>query len=141
MTIETVEAPTRPACSMRRWHWLLRSGLVTLLFLLLVAGQFVFAEEITVFWLSLAQPLIDPGAQTVTIAGRALRQPSGPVNVVMTLVALGHVLLIPLLLSLGLYQRLTAYIPRLDGVTRCGNCGYILKGLTEPRCTECGRKI
>ncbi len=24
---------------------------------------------------------------------------------------------------------------------RCLNCGYILKGLSEPRCPECGQKI
>ena len=24
---------------------------------------------------------------------------------------------------------------------RCLNCGYILKGLSEPRCPECGRQI
>lgn len=28
-----------------------------------------------------------------------------------------------------------------DGSTRCGQCGYILKGLTEPRCPECGQQI
>ncbi len=28
-----------------------------------------------------------------------------------------------------------------DGHTRCGKCGYILKGLTEPRCSECGEQI
>lgn len=28
-----------------------------------------------------------------------------------------------------------------DGHTRCGSCGYILKGLTEPRCSECGVAI
>jgi len=43
--------------------------------------------------------------------------------------------------SLWLYHRLTSYVPKLDGHTRCGNCGYILKGLAEPRCTECGRRI
>ena len=25
-----------------------------------------------------------------------------------------------------------------DGYTRCGKCGYILTGLPEPRCPECG---
>ncbi len=30
---------------------------------------------------------------------------------------------------------------RDDGHTRCGKCGYILKGLTEPRCSECGEPI
>ena len=43
--------------------------------------------------------------------------------------------------SLWLYHRLTPYVPKLDGHTRCGECGYILKGLVEPRCTECGRRI
>ncbi len=28
-----------------------------------------------------------------------------------------------------------------DGHTRCGKCGYILKGLTEPRCSDCGERI
>ena len=28
-----------------------------------------------------------------------------------------------------------------DGFTRCGVCGHILRGLTEPRCPECGVRI
>ena len=38
---------------------------------------------------------------------------------------------------------LCALTPResRDGHTRCGKCGYILKGLTEPRCSECGERI
>ena len=43
--------------------------------------------------------------------------------------------------SLWLYHRLTPYVPKLDGHTRCGNCGYILKRLVEPRCAECGHRI
>ena len=32
--------------------------------------------------------------------------------------------------------------PRLlDNETRCRRCGYILKGISEPRCPECGEKI
>jgi len=31
--------------------------------------------------------------------------------------------------------------PRADGLTRCGRCGYILKGLSTPRCPECGKRI
>ena len=27
------------------------------------------------------------------------------------------------------------------GETRCRLCGYILRGLSEPRCPECGEKI
>jgi hypothetical protein len=41
------------------------------------------------------------------------------------------------LLMLRLMKRRWA----IDGYTRCGNCGYILKGLKEPRCPECGTAI
>ncbi len=30
---------------------------------------------------------------------------------------------------------------RGDNETRCRKCGYILRGLTEPRCPECGERI
>jgi hypothetical protein len=30
---------------------------------------------------------------------------------------------------------------RLDGYLHCFKCGYILKGLSEPRCPECGERI
>jgi hypothetical protein len=28
-----------------------------------------------------------------------------------------------------------------DGETRCRQCNYILRGITEPRCPECGEPI
>ncbi len=28
-----------------------------------------------------------------------------------------------------------------DNETRCRKCGYILKGISEPRCSECGERI
>ena len=28
-----------------------------------------------------------------------------------------------------------------DRETRCRKCGYILRGITEPRCPECGERI
>jgi ABC-type Co2+ transport system permease subunit len=30
---------------------------------------------------------------------------------------------------------------RPDRETRCRKCGYILRGITEPRCPECGERI
>lgn len=34
------------------------------------------------------------------------------------------------------------YGPRsYDSETRCRKCGYILRGITEPRCSECGERI
>ena len=44
------------------------------------------------------------------------------------------------MLGLRLYNRLTFKFYR-DEHTRCGACGYILKGLTAPRCPECGKGI
>lgn len=29
----------------------------------------------------------------------------------------------------------------IDPETRCRRCGYILRGITEPRCPECGERI
>ena len=31
--------------------------------------------------------------------------------------------------------------PVFDSEIRCRNCGYILRGITEPRCPECWEKI
>ena len=28
-----------------------------------------------------------------------------------------------------------------DGITRCGCCGHVLRGLSEPRCPECGHSL
>jgi rubrerythrin len=28
-----------------------------------------------------------------------------------------------------------------DGYLHCLKCGYILKGISEPRCPECGERI
>jgi len=33
------------------------------------------------------------------------------------------------------------YAAFLDRETRCRKCGYILRGLAEPRCPECGERI
>ena len=32
-------------------------------------------------------------------------------------------------------------LPGDDLETRCRSCGYILRGITEPRCPECGERI
>ena len=49
------------------------------------------------------------------------------------------------LLAILIYVKLTRrFHPKadfLDGETRCRKCGYILKGITEPRCSECGERI
>jgi hypothetical protein len=53
----------------------------------------------------------------------------------------GLVAVIPVIAAMPfgftVYELLPRARPR-DGETRCGQCGYILKGLTVPRCSECG---
>ena len=45
----------------------------------------------------------------------------------------------PILATVHLYV-VTPSEPK-DGHTRCGKYGYILKGLTDARCSECGERI
>jgi hypothetical protein len=33
------------------------------------------------------------------------------------------------------------WCPKSDNETRCRKCGYILRGIPEPRCSECGERI
>ncbi len=50
----------------------------------------------------------------------------------------------PILLALGAFTLLEGRrraIRRGDDETRCRRCSHILRGLTEPRCPECGERI
>ena len=47
------------------------------------------------------------------------------------------------LLAFATYGVLTRFLGSrtIDLETRCRKCGYILRGITEPRCPECGEHI
>ncbi len=51
--------------------------------------------------------------------------------------------ILPSFTSVGVFAVLTLYF--MDNVygfeTRCRKCGYILKGIKEPICSECGERI
>jgi hypothetical protein len=50
----------------------------------------------------------------------------------------------PMLLGLWLYAFLArryAANGEYERETRCRKCGYILRGISEPRCPECGERI
>jgi len=50
--------------------------------------------------------------------------------------------MLPPILSYGLLTRYLHPNKRwLDGETRCRKCAYILRGIPEPRCPECGETI
>jgi uncharacterized paraquat-inducible protein A len=51
---------------------------------------------------------------------------------------------IPSTVALACWAFLTRRFPPTptpDGETRCRKCGYILRGISEPRCSECGEVI
>jgi hypothetical protein len=61
-----------------------------------------------------------------------------------TVAAWGTVLLLStpsVLVGMLVFDRLHAHGARHDGHLHCLKCGYILKGLSEPRCPECGEPI
>jgi hypothetical protein len=58
-------------------------------------------------------------------------------------VALG-LRVVGLCMPIALYALVTWLFPAKTGwdrETRCRQCGYILRGISEPRCPECGERI
>ena len=49
------------------------------------------------------------------------------------------VILPSLVVTVAIYANLEQERP--DRETRCRKCGYILRGISEPRCPECGERI
>lgn len=47
----------------------------------------------------------------------------------------------PFLVGIAAYSLTRRATDRGQGRLRCLKCGHILKGLTEPRCPECGERI
>lgn len=49
----------------------------------------------------------------------------------------------PMVICLSVYGILSYCLSpnNQDNETRCRQCGYILRGITEPRCPECGERI
>jgi hypothetical protein len=69
---------------------------------------------------------------------RGLYDSSDPAEVGLS-VLLG---LIAAIATLGVYTWLTRYDSiAADGEFHCRKCGYVLRGLSEPRCPECGEPI
>ena len=59
-------------------------------------------------------------------------------------IAIGVALFVPaILIAFAVYGVLTRYFGPMygDAETRCRNCGYILRGISEPVCPECGTQI
>ncbi len=94
------------------WHWLLRAALAVLV---------SFGLEIVI------RVLLARHLSTATYVNTTLQ------------VSLG---LAMLSVPVAIYALLTwRFGPRPDDETRCRRCRYILRGITEPRCPECGERI
>lgn len=78
-------------------------------------------------------------ASALMLSGIVAAMRFGPV--IQTLLFIVGGVWIPLVVTLIAFR---AYLLRRSAgirYTRCGVCGYILKGLTEPRCPECGERF
>ena len=64
-----------------------------------------------------------------------------PLQVVITVGSVASLVIIPVVIYGILTRRFHPKKHFLDGETRCRKCGYILRGITEPRCSECGERI
>ena len=60
----------------------------------------------------------------------------GPIELLVIAVLLGVPVLCIVFLARWLLKKRSA-----DRETRCRKCGYILRGIPEPRCSECGERI
>ena len=63
-----------------------------------------------------------------------------PVQVMIAVCTMASLLIIPVVVYGSLTRKYYRSHPHLDE-TRCRKCGYILRGIPEPRCSECGERI
>ena len=94
-------------------------------------------------WLRIIVSVVVGGIAVVAfyiVVGRTVVSGAGPTGTAAVVVLLCAAFLVGPFVASVLTHALTPR-ERLDGHTRCGKCGYILKGLTEPRCSECGERI
>ncbi len=123
----------------RIWTGLLAA---TGIFLVLVVSMGYIAEDFFATMVRLASTLgLRSSGGTYTIAGQNLPAPPMWYYISGGLLFYVCALFVPLWLAIWAYHRIARRPPYSDGYTHCGKCGYILKGLTEPRCPECGQAI
>jgi hypothetical protein len=112
----------------RRLHWFWRSSLAT-------AGAGVLSWISNCWWRGWDWPF----ARVSDFFELHVPYPYGDALGCMTAYELP-----PVILALVIFGLLSWWFgpPRgFDGETRCRKCGYILRGITEPRCSECGEQI
>lgn len=76
------------------------------------------------------------GLLTCVLLARIGLRSRGPLDGLMYIFA---AMVVPFLVCVGVHDVLTARWIRVGPY--CSGCGYLLRGLTVPRCPECGRAI
>ena len=114
-----------------RWYWaalwsLLAFHVTAVLTALLFAGSPLYGTD---------APLEDV---TEWLYGTARSQLGDGPALMLTVLLLGTPPMLVGILTFAMFRRRREWD---DGHLHCLNCGYILKGLSEPRCPECGEPI
>ncbi len=104
-------------------HWFWRGAIVCIVTALIIFGL-VMTQAITL--------------AAMLIAGALYWLPLGTNDIAAWLIVAAMLSAVPLFLY-GLWGRYLA--PDPSNETRCRKCGYILRGITELRCPECGERI
>ena len=108
-------------------HWLSRGAIAV------VASSIFFGGTLLLLWIPLQEGLRHYLTATFEI--------SHPFSFSVSAV----VMLIPIFaIGLGIYGALTWQFGPGSAASRetlCRKCGYILRGLVDPRCPECGERI
>ena len=116
-------------------HWFWR-----VLIAIVVTIIFTMWYHYEAYWLWF---VLGTSSQTILHMGGALIDPTGePWRVYMMSVVVYYLPII--LIAFLLYELITRFFgPKVKAglETRCRKCGYILRGITEPRCSECGERI
>ena len=131
--------------ALRATHLFRRVGLATVVYVAVLIGVRSAAPSIVrgLYSLAEATDVIERYADqpdAVSIGGRNFAAPRW-LSVVAGIVIAVAATLPAFVVACLVYHTLTRRHAVSDRQTRCGQCGYILKGLTEPRCPECGERI
>ena len=113
----------------RRLHWFWRAAIA----IVVACGYAGVSVTVT-------EDVHEAAAETITVALRGQLGSSWQFGVGIALAWFLPVLLI----AFAVYGLVTwRFGPRgpIDNETRCRECGYILRGISEPRCPECGERI
>jgi uncharacterized paraquat-inducible protein A len=57
------------------------------------------------------------------------------------MVFFGSMIIFPQVVAIAVFHLIPPLDGSSDGETHCRKCHYILRGISEPRCPECGERI